>query len=155
MLGVLQPEPHASARERLVHIRAKRIIVATGAYEAPLTFRNNDLPGIMLSSAVWRLIHRHGIQPGTSAVIISNDPGDSNIAAELRNAGIAVVASVPPSDVLEATGSKHVTGLRTRRGNFACDLVVMCGHRIPDTGLLSQAGAKIGVERAGGRLHSG
>ena len=143
LLGVLQPEPHANARERLIHIRAKRIMVATGAYEAPLTFRNNDLPGIMLSSAVWRLIHRHGIQPGTSAVIISNDPGDSNIAAELRNVGIAVVANVPPSDVLEATGGKHVTGLRTRQGNFACDLVVMCGHRIPDAGLLSQAGARL------------
>jgi sarcosine oxidase, subunit alpha len=143
LLGVLQPEPHAGARERLVHIRAKRIIVATGAYEAPLTFKNNDLPGIMLSTAVWRLIHRHGIQPGTRAVIISNEFGDSNLAAELRNVGIAVVASVPPSDVMEASGSKHVTGLRTRRGEFACDLVVMCGHRIPDTGLLSQAGAKL------------
>jgi sarcosine oxidase subunit alpha len=143
LLGVLQPEPHANARERLVHIRAKRIIIATGAYEAPLTFRNNDLPGIMLSSAVWRLIHRHGIQPGSRAVIISNDPGDSNIAAELRNAGIAVVATVPPTDVLEAMGSKHVTGLRTKRGNLECDLVVMCGHRIPDSGLLSQAGARL------------
>ena len=143
LLGVLQSEPHSGARERLVHIRAKRVVVATGAYEAPLTFKNNDLPGIMLSTAVWRLIQRHGIQPGTSAVIISNEPADSNIAAELRNMGIAVVASVPLSDVLEATGGKHVTGLRTRRGNFACDLVVMCGHRIPDAGLLSQAGAKL------------
>lgn len=143
LLGVLQAEPHPHARERLVHIRAKRVVVATGAYEAPLMFKNNDLPGIMLSTGVSRLIHRHGIQPGTNAVIISNDSGDSNIAAELRNAGIAVVASVPAGDVLEATGSKHVTGLRTRRGNFACDLVVMCGHRIPDAGLLSQAGAKL------------
>lgn len=143
LLGVLQSEPHAKARERLVHIRAKRIIVATGAYEAPLTFRNNDLPGIMLSSAVWRLIHRHGIRPGNRAVIILNHPGNSNIAAELRNGGIAVVANVPPGDVLEATGSKHVTGLRTKRGSFDCDLVVMCGHRIPDAGLLSQAGARL------------
>jgi sarcosine oxidase subunit alpha len=143
LLGVLQSEPHSGARERLVHLRAKRVVVATGAYEAPLTFKNNDLPGIMLSTAVWRLIHRHGIQPGTSAVIISNELGDSNIAAELRNVGIAVVASVPPSDVLEATGGKHVTGLRTSRGNYACDLVVTCGHRIPDAGLLSQAGAKL------------
>ena len=143
LLGVLQREPHAQARERLVHIRAKRIIVATGAYEAPLTFKNNDLPGIMLSSAVARLIRRHGIQPGKSAVIVSIDAADSTIAAELRNAGVSVVATVPPNEVLEATGGKHVNGLRTKRGNFICDLVVMCGHRIPDTGLLSQAGAKL------------
>jgi sarcosine oxidase subunit alpha len=143
LLGVLQADPHPHARERLVHIRAKRIVVATGVYESPLTFKNNDLPGIMLSTGVSRLIQRHGIQPGTSAVIISNETGDSAIAAELRNVGISVVATVPPSDVMEATGGKHVTGLRTRRGNFACDLVVMCGHRIPDAGLLSQAGAKL------------
>ena len=143
LLGVLQQEPHAQARERLVHIRAKHIVVATGAYEAPLTFKNNDLPGIMLSSAVGRLIRRHGIQPGNSAVIVSIDAADSDIAAELRNAGVSVVATVPPSEVLEAAGGKHVTGLRTKRGNFICDLVVMCGHRIPDTGLLSQAGAKL------------
>jgi sarcosine oxidase, subunit alpha len=150
LLGVLQAEPHPNARERLVHLRAKRIVIATGAYEAPLTFRNNDLPGIMLSSAVRRLIQRHGIQPGNRAVIISNDPGDSDLAAELRDGGIAVVANVQPSDVLEATGSKHVTGLRTKRGNFECDLVVMCGHRIPDAGLLSQAGARLEwSERAG------
>ncbi len=150
LLGVLQREPHAQARERLVHIRAKRIIVATGAYEAPLTFKNNDLPGIMLSSAVGRLIRRHGIQPGNSAVIVSIDAAESNIAADLRNAGVTVVATVPPGEVLEATGGKHVTGLRTKRGNFSCDLVVMCGHRIPDTGLLSQAGAKLEwSERAG------
>ena len=150
LLGVLQREPHAHARERLVHIRAKRIVVATGAYEAPLTFKNNDLPGIMLSTAVWRLIRRHGIQPGSSAVIISIDPGDSNIAAELRKADVPVVATVPPGDVMEASGSKHVTGLRTKRGNFACDLVVMCGHRIPDTGLLSQAGARLEWSAAAG-----
>jgi sarcosine oxidase, subunit alpha len=141
LLGVLQREPHAQARERLVHIRAKRIVVATGAYEAPLTFKNNDLPGIMLSSAVSRLIRRHGIQPGNRAVLVSIDP--TEMEAELRNAGVSVVATVAPNDVLEATGGKHVTGLRTNRGNFSCDLVVMCGHRIPDTGLLSQAGARL------------
>jgi sarcosine oxidase, subunit alpha len=140
LLGVLQSEPHSGARERLVHIRAKRVVVATGAYEAPLTFKNNDLPGIMLSTAVRRLIHRHGIQPGTNAVIISNEQGTAN---ELRSAGISVVATVAASDVIEATGSKHVTGLRTTRGHLACDLVVMCWHRIPDAGLLSQAGAEL------------
>ncbi len=150
LLGVLQREPHPQARERLVHIRAKRIVVATGAYEAPLTFKNNDLPGIMLSSAVRRLILRHGIQPGNSAVIISIDPGGPSIAGELRDAGVSVAAVVAPGDVLEATGGKHVDGLRTKRGNFICDLVVMCGHRIPDTGLLSQAGAKLGWSAAAG-----
>lgn len=143
LLGVLQKEPHAQARERLVHIRAKRVVIATGAYEAPLTFKNNDLPGVMLSSAVSRLIRRHGIQPGRDAVVIASEAGDPNLVSDLLSAGVHVVATVSPSDVLEAAGGNHVQALRTKCGNFACDLVVMCGHRIPDTGLLSQAGAKL------------
>ena len=150
LLGVVQRDPHPGARERLVHVRAKRVIVATGAYETPLIFRNNDLPGIMLSSAVARLILRHGIRPGTRAVIISNDAGDSDIAAELRNIGTAVAAVVPPDEVIEAAGSKHVAGLRTSRGDFECDLVVMCGQRIPNAGLLSQAGARLDWREAAG-----
>ena len=39
-------------RQRLLKIRAKKVILATGALERPLVFNNNDRPGIMLSSAV-------------------------------------------------------------------------------------------------------
>ncbi len=45
--------------------------------------------------------------------------------------------------VLSALGSSHVTGLRTKDGEIACDLVVICGPRVPDAGLLHQAGAKM------------
>ena len=64
LLGVLQANPHPGAVERLIHLRAKRVVVATGAYEVPFAFENNDLPGVMLSTAVQRLIHLHGIKPG-------------------------------------------------------------------------------------------
>ncbi len=57
LLGVLQANPHPGAIERLIHLRAKKVVIATGAYEVPFTFENNDLPGIMLSTAVQRLIH--------------------------------------------------------------------------------------------------
>ena len=39
-------------RQRLLKIRAKKVIVATGSLERPLIFNNNDRPGIMLSSAM-------------------------------------------------------------------------------------------------------
>jgi sarcosine oxidase subunit alpha len=32
-------------------VRAKQVILATGAIERPITFANNDRPGIMLASA--------------------------------------------------------------------------------------------------------
>ena len=60
------------ATEQVLHVRAKRIIVATGAYEAPLLFDNNDLVGVMLSSAVERLIGLYGIAPGRRAAVIGS-----------------------------------------------------------------------------------
>src|SRR6185295_17033083 len=72
LLGIVQvvqrnrssggPGPHGPA-ERLIHLRAGRIVVATGAHEVPLVFENNDLPGVMLSSAVQRLLNVHGLRP--------------------------------------------------------------------------------------------
>jgi sarcosine oxidase subunit alpha len=42
LLGIVQTQPHGGAAERLVHVRAKHVVIATGAYEAPLPFENND-----------------------------------------------------------------------------------------------------------------
>src|SRR5207248_8295524 len=87
LLGVLQANPHAGAAERLIHLRARRVVVATGVYEAPLTFVKNDLPGVMLSSAAERLIHLHGVTPGRSAVVVGEGPRAAEVAAVLRAAG--------------------------------------------------------------------
>jgi sarcosine oxidase subunit alpha len=143
LLGILQANPHPAARERLIHLRAKRVVVATGTYEVPFTFVNNDLPGIMLSTAVQRLIHLHGIKPGERAVILAAGNQGDEVAADLREAGVEIVATLAPDQVEAAVGSSHVTGVRAKAGEFACDLVVICGPRVPDAGLLHQAGGQL------------
>ena len=42
-------------RQRLWKIRAKKVIIATGAMERPLIFNNNDRPGIILSSSIKKI----------------------------------------------------------------------------------------------------
>jgi len=143
LLGVLQANPHPGAIERLIHLRARHVVVATGVYEVPFTFENNDLPGLMLSTGVQRLIHIHGIEPGTKAVIIGSGERAVELAGDLRASGVEVIATAPPHEVLACTGSSHVTGVRTQRGHFACDLVAMCGQFVPDAGLLNQGGGKL------------
>ena len=143
LLGVLQTNPHPGAIERLIHLRAKKVVVATGAYEVPFTFENNDLPGVMLSTAVQRLIHLHGIKPGKSAVIIGNAGQADEVAGDLRGAGVEVAKILELHEVVSAIGSSHVTAVRSTGGKFSCDLVVMCGQRVPDAGLLHQAGGKL------------
>ncbi|MGA8149949.1 MAG: 2Fe-2S iron-sulfur cluster-binding protein [Terriglobales bacterium] len=143
LLGILQRDPHPGAVERLVHLRTRHTTVATGAYETPLLFPNNDLPGVMLSTGVLRLFHLYGVSAGKSAVIVGRTGATEEAAAELREAGIAVAASVSPERIVAATGPGCVTGIQTRAGDFACDLIVVCGPRVPDAGLASQAGGRL------------
>jgi sarcosine oxidase, subunit alpha len=77
------------------------------------------------------------------AVVIARSPLEEPVVADLRAAGIQVAAMVAPESVVKALGNKRVKGLETRDARYSCDLVVVCGHRIPDAGLLNQAGARL------------
>jgi sarcosine oxidase subunit alpha len=152
LLGIVQrgsgtesvPRPHSAAPlERLIHLRAGRVVVATGAYEVPLLFKNNDLPGVMLSSAAQRLANSHGIKPGDLAVIVTRRPDGGPVEEDLRAAGVRIAAMVSPDVVVAAEGRGHVTGLRTTQELIPCDLVVVDGVRLPDAGLIAQAGGRL------------
>ncbi len=75
---------------RMFKLRAKSVVVATGSYEQPLVFRNNDLPGVMYGSAVQRLINRYGVKPGSRAVIATSNPDGYAAALDMMDAGIEV-----------------------------------------------------------------
>ena len=79
---------------RLFKIRTKSVVVATGAYEAPLIFDNNDLPGVMLGSAVQRLAHLFGVLPGKQVVIVTANEDGWDVAADLQSLGVNVGAIV-------------------------------------------------------------
>lgn len=76
------------------HIHSRQVIVATGAIERPIAFRNNDLPGVMLLGAADRLSARYGVIPGHKAVIFANHSRAYSIAERLRRAGLAIAAIV-------------------------------------------------------------
>ena len=103
--------------EGVVRVRAKRVVLATGSQETPLLFENNDLPGIMLSSAARRLIALYGIRPGSQAIIATETESGYEAALELLEAGVPVAAVVdssdtPPGDVAAAVRGKGVTVLQ-------------------------------------------
>jgi sarcosine oxidase subunit alpha len=84
-------------RERLWKIRAKQVILATGAHERPLVFGNNDLPGIMLASAITTYIKRYGVVPGRRAVIFTNNDEGYRAALDLKACGADVTVVDPRS----------------------------------------------------------
>ncbi|MHA6908891.1 2Fe-2S iron-sulfur cluster-binding protein [Ralstonia pseudosolanacearum] len=77
-------------RELLWKVRAKRVILATGAHERPLVFGNNDLPGVMLAGAVSSYIHRYGVLPGREAVVFTNNDRAYQTALDLKACGAKV-----------------------------------------------------------------
>ncbi|MEB2846310.1 FAD-binding protein [Rhizobiales bacterium RZME27] len=82
---------------RLYRVRAKQVVVASGSHEQPLVFRNNDLPGIMLSSASQRLLRHYGVRPGKQAVVFAGNRDGFLTALDLLEAGINVAAVLSPT----------------------------------------------------------
>jgi sarcosine oxidase subunit alpha len=79
---------------RLYKIRAESLIFATGAYEQPLLFDNNDLPGVMLGSAVQRLLHLYSVLPGKRVVVVTANDDGWRVAADLQRAGAGIEAII-------------------------------------------------------------
>jgi sarcosine oxidase subunit alpha len=84
----------AGPRERLWRVRAKQVVLATGAHERPLVFGNNDRAGIMLASAVSTYLNRFAVLPGAEAVVFTNNDSAYRTAFDLIDAGIRVRALV-------------------------------------------------------------
>ena len=81
-------------RERLWQVRAREVVLATGAIERPLVFPENDRPGVMLADAARLYLNRYGVKPGSRAVVFTAHDDAYGTAIELAASGIAIAAIV-------------------------------------------------------------
>ena len=160
-------------RHRLWQVRAAKVITATGAIERPLSFAGNDLPGVVLASALRDYVVNFGVSIGDRTVIVTNNDDAYRTAIVLHQAGLtlpAVLDARPVADgplvqavralgirVLTGTGiagvkgGKRVTGVVTcaQAGEgavldeIACDAVAMSGGWSPVVHLWSHCGGKL------------
>jgi sarcosine oxidase, subunit alpha len=79
-------------KDKITKMRARAVIAATGAFEQPAVFRNNDLPGIMLASAAQRLIYRYGVKPFDTVVVLAANTEGYRAALDFHNNGVTVAA---------------------------------------------------------------
>ena len=163
------------AVESFWKVRAGNVVLAAGAFEQPMLFGNNDLPGVMLAGAVHKYATRFGVDCGRRvAGVLNNDAGWRSLLA-VHDAGTPVCAMVDTRDEVEAglldaaeergipvyrgatpltaRGSRGVRALRfaDRDGSVRqvdCDVVAMSGGMNPATQLYSQAGGKLRYEAA-------
>ena len=75
-------------RQRLWKIRAKKVIVATGAIERPLVFNNNDRPGILLSNSINKYLDYYGVACGKNIILFTNNDSAYETAISLHKKGI-------------------------------------------------------------------
>jgi sarcosine oxidase, subunit alpha len=105
-------------RERLWQVRAKQVVLATGAHERPLVFPDNDRPGIMLADAARGFLARYGVKPGARAVIATAHDSAYRAALELADAGVAIAVIVDLRDKAEGEWPEAArkAGLRVETG---------------------------------------
>ncbi|MGW0737187.1 sarcosine oxidase subunit alpha family protein [Streptomyces sp. NPDC002851] len=118
-LGAEAPEASSGvSRQRLWHIRARQVVLATGAHERPLVFAGNDRPGVMLAAAVRSYLNRYAVAPGSRAVVSTTNDSAYDTVADLHAAGIDIAAVVDAraelshraAEVAVATGVRVLTG---------------------------------------------
>jgi sarcosine oxidase subunit alpha len=105
---------------KMTKMRAKAVVVASGAYEQPAVFRNNDLPGVMLASAAQRLIYRYAVQPMRRALVLTANDEGYCAALDLARAGVVLAAIVDlreRPDQCAAALEAHARGVEIIRGS--------------------------------------
>jgi sarcosine oxidase subunit alpha len=171
--GAIAPE--GASAGRLWRIRAKRVVLATGAFERPLVFGGNDLPGVMLASAVRSYVARWAVAPGTRAVIATNNDDAYRTALALAEAGVAVACLCDAREgvdgalarAVRARGIEVATGTVPRRAlggraveavelqrrgggkrRVEADLLAVSGGWNPAVHLLAQSGGRLRFDAA-------
>ncbi|MGR3444376.1 MAG: sarcosine oxidase subunit alpha family protein [Thalassococcus profundi] len=166
-------------RHRLWRIRAKQIVTATGAIERPLSFAGNDVPGVILASAVRDYAVNYGVSVGDRTVVVTNNDDAYRTALCLHDAGLSVPAIVDARPegggalmaeaeargikvlkgraVVKVKGTRRVTGIgigsQAGEGGvldeIKCDAVAMSGGWSPVVHLWSHCGGKLAWDEAG------
>ena len=81
-------------RQYMHKVRAKQVVLATGAFERPLVFAHNDIPGVMQASSVSTYINRFSVAPGNKLVLATSNDNAYRTAIDWHNAGREVVAII-------------------------------------------------------------
>ena len=132
---------------RMTKMRARSVILATGCFEQPALFGNNDLPGVMLASAAQRLIRLYAVRPFERAVVLAANSDGYRAALDLQQAGVEVAAVVDPRPEGERSPlgeQAAAAGLNVRKGCAVCEA-------LPGPGKASIRGARITASKGGAR----
>ena len=136
---------------RLWRMRARRVVLATGALDRPITFAQNDLPGILPLWAAEEYLGRYGVLAGRELVVLSNHALAEASCARLEVAGARVTRLEAAGARLRAIGGRGRGGIGGRGlraiehdgTRYRCDALLVSGGLTPLVHLWRHAGGKL------------
>ena len=126
-LGDHQSVPNIGQdRQRIRLIRAQQVIIATGSVERGIPFAYNDIPNVMLASAVRGYANRYAVRCGSKAVVFTNNDSAYATVSALKQVGADVEAVIDcRSESPGELAQKHLGSTKLMKG----DVVVRAnGH---------------------------
>ena len=170
-------------RERLWQVRAKRVVIATGAIERHMVFANNDRPGVMLASAARTYLNHYGVTVGRNVGVYTANDSAYAAAIDLKKAGIGIAAIVDLRDnpsgplvdearslgievnhgraVTSANGSQRIKSMTVQakaggaERTIAVDALLMSAGWTPSVHMFSQSRGKVAFDDATKRFLPG
>lgn len=167
-------------RERLWQVRAKKVVMATGAIERHMVFANNDRPGIMLASAARMYLNHYGVAVGEKLGVYTAHDSAYEAAIDLKRAGVDVVSIVDcrarPGEavlsaaralgievltgysVIDTSGRLRVSSMTVARNGstnnrkIKIDALLMSGGWTPSVHLFSQSRGKLKFDKQNERF---
>ncbi|SDL03259.1 NAD(P)/FAD-dependent oxidoreductase [Nonomuraea jiangxiensis] len=112
-----------------VAVRARRLLIATGAHDRPLPFPGWDLPGVLTAGGAQALLKGNGVVPGRRVVVGGTGPFLLPVATGLAEAGARVLG------VYEANGglglARHPLLAMGKAGEAAGYAATLARHLVP------------------------
>ncbi|MEM6589632.1 MAG: 2Fe-2S iron-sulfur cluster-binding protein [Pseudomonadota bacterium] len=142
MVAIIEHGPFGTA-PRLRRMRAGRIILATGALDRPITFANNDRPGIMSVTGACTYLAQHNVLVGRHIALVSNNSLAKSAEPMLAKAGAHITHVEPAFGPMEALGGKRLRGLKQNNGTRPVDTILASGGQTPLIHLWRHAGGKL------------
>ena len=132
-------------RQRLWKIRAKKVIIATGSIERPLVFKNNDRPGIMLSSSIKKYIDYYGVKSGKKISLFTNNDSAYETAISLKDSGVNINSIIDIRDNSDSSVVRYAKDLGIKI-NWNHTIINTHGYKrinTIDTMLISKDGSSV------------
>ena len=135
--------------ERLLRVRARRYLYATGGYSVNELFVNNDRPGVFAARAVGRLLVQHGVLAGERVCVVGAGDYAATLTRALSDAGCEV-STVDQRErrIIGVRGRTWVTAVEVdgadgKTSRIDCDAVAVAATPAPATEAPRQHGCKV------------